>query len=136
MKLKVAGLTFNQRGNNSVNYKSLRLPIGIDLQFGNNVYFIIGGGIINSILLSHQGLESTDFLDSKRDFQIISEINTGMGVHLNKKISLSLSFQNNFDLTKVYEVERMSPGGASYTDGSKGRDGFLSISIRSTIKKE
>ena len=135
LKIKT-GLTYDIRGESNNNLKYLRTPIGIDLQYGNKIYFIAGGGVILSYLINYQGIKSSDFLDSKNDFQLLAETNAGIGVNVLNHYSITFGYQINFDLTKMYEDKGMSPGGASYIDDIKGRDGFFYIGIRYKLTKK
>lgn len=129
-----AGVSFYKRGEdiNRLNY--LRFPMGIDLQFGKKVYLIIGGGGLFSILQSYREVEFADFPETRRNFQLIAQSNAGVGFKLNKDFSFTVGFQNNFDLTNIYLMNSLSPGGAAYSEGVKGREGFFFFAFAYQLK--
>ena len=107
----------------------LRLPIGLDLCLGKNVQFILGFGWYISYLMAYNW-DRQYFDDTHKRFQFGWYANTGIGVQLSKRFSISVLYQSNFDLTKMYDRKMSSPGGSPYELDYKGFDGFLSLCLK------
>lgn len=127
------GLNLDRRSNRSPsNWHTtyLTVPIGINLNFGNKVRFLVGGGLDASILLR----ENT-FLSSYRDLILGAFLKAGAGYQITDKYRIMLSYQTNLDVTLMNVENMSSPGGIPYQLENKGYDGFLSLSVYRSIGK-
>lgn len=128
-----SGVSYCQRGDVENSTKHIRIPVGMDIKFGNRLFFIIGGGLAGSFLIGYTGPKSNDFKESKKNFQFVGELKAGFGYRINESYELALGIQNDFDITKQYEEKISSPGGAKSTIDKKANDGFLYIAIKYNI---
>jgi len=125
------GISYDYKGQNNISLNYLRAPLGLDFSFGKKVQLIVGAGLYASYLLAYSGISNdSGFEDSKRRFQFGWQGNIGLGVQISQRYNLSIIYQQNFDITKMYENQRMSPGGSPYSLDEKGYDGFIKICLK------
>lgn len=130
-----SGLNYVLRGNSDMKLNYLRIPIGLDLSFGNKFKFIVGGGIYGSALLWHSGFSSNSaFNETKRTIQFGWYGNIGLSMQITQNYCLELLFRHYSDITRMYEYNGMSPGGAFYTRDYKGYDATIRVCLKYTIK--
>lgn len=131
------GLDFDHKGKDDLKLTYLRSPLGIDINFGKKVQFILGGGLFVSYLLAYDGISNeSDFEDSKRRFQFGQYGNIGFGIQIFPKYNLSLKYQYSTDIKKMYEYRRTSPSGIPYKLDIKNSDGFLILSMKYKLIKQ
>ena len=132
-----SGIDYDYKGQNETRLNYLRTPLGLDFNFGRKVQFILGGGLFASYLIAYRGISNdSDFEDSKRRFQIGWYGNLGFGVQISQKYNLSIKYQYNADITKMYKNRRTSPGGAPYALDEKGYDGFIILCLKIKLTKQ
>ena len=127
-----SGLMFDQRNSYGTVFDYLRLPVGIEFHPGNKIQLILGLGIYGSVLLSIT--DPTTYYEYHSDefteFQIGGSYSGGIGFQLSKKINVSAQYQKNFDIIRMYEEDRSSPGGIPYTLNIRGFEGFLKLGVK------
>ncbi len=132
-----SGLDYDTKWKNDIRLNYFRASIGVDLNFGNKVQFIIGGGLFVSYLDAYSGiLDIINFEDSINRFQIGWFANTGIGVQISDKYNLSIKYQYNADITEMYDYSRTSPGGTPNELEVKSYDGFILICFKFKLIKE
>jgi hypothetical protein len=130
-----SGVMFDQRNSNGTVFNYLRIPVGIEFHPGNKIQLILGLGFYGSVLLSitdpttYYAYHSDEF----NEFQIGGNYSGGIGFQLSKKINLSFQYQKNFDIMRMYEEDRSSPGGLPYTIKIRGFEGFLKLGFKYKI---
>lgn len=131
------GLTYDYKGQNNDSFNYLRAPLGLDFHFGRKVQLIVGAGFYISYLIAYSGIYNDyDFEDYIKRLQIGWQGNVGLGFQIYTRYNLSIVYQNNFDITKMYEDHRMSPGGNKYSLDEKGYDGFIMICLKYNLINE
>ena len=122
------GLVYDDRRFENGRSTYLRVPLGIDFNIGRKFQFIWGVGLYFSYMLSFD----TDFyetIETYSNFQVGWQFNVGIGVQISNRYNVSIRYQNNYDITEIYERKRVNHGGTS-TEDVKGSDGFFSICLK------
>jgi hypothetical protein len=130
------GLTYDYKGQNSTNLNYLRVPLGLNFTIGHRIQCVFGCGFYSSFLIAYRRINDPNFEDSKNRFQLGVQGNLGVGFQVSSRLSLSIIFQNNFDLTNMYKDQRTAPSGGEYSLDEKGYDGFIQVSLRRTLIKD
>ncbi len=126
------GLNYDYKGDNERKLNFLRLPINIEFAFGQQVQFIMGTGLYLSYLLGYDiPYNSNGFDNSKNSLQLGLQGNIGVGINLSPKYIIQLVFQQNLDLTSIYESH-----GDNYNIDEKGHDGFINVCLKYNISKK
>jgi len=129
------GINYDRKSSNDIRLNYLRIPAGIDFSFGKKVCFIAGAGLFAGYLIAYSGIApDSDFENTAGRLQFGWQADAGIGVRLTPEYRLVLSYGQNFDITKMYEESRYSPGGAPYTIDEKGFDGFIRLCVMHLLK--
>lgn len=125
------GIDYDYRAFEELKLNYLRIPFGLDFNIGKKIQFIIGAGLFTSCLIAYSELsENDDFANSLNRFQLGWYGNIGLGIKLSQNYNLSIKYQYNADMTKMYEGTRYSPGGAKGTIDKKGYDSFIIMCLK------
>lgn len=128
-----AELNYDSRGNQDISFNYLKLPLGIDFVFGNELKFNIGGGFYGSYLFHYKGTENVSgYKDSKKLLQIGWMADIGFSYERSKMVTVFLTFQVNHDITEMYT--QPDPCGPGYK--IPGTDGFLKLGFKYNLQKE
>lgn len=87
-------------------------------------------GLFGRLLVSSHGIYNPDFQNTKKSFQLGWYANTGIAYALSENYHLNLKYQYQVDISKMYDGQRHSPGGATYSLDVKSCDGLLILGIR------
>lgn len=131
------GLNYDLKWKDSTRLNYFRTPIGIDFIFGNKVQFILGGGFFLSYLISSTGTSNnSDLKNAYSRVQLGWYANTGIGFQISEQLKLSIKYQYNADITKMYAEQRTYPNGLTYEIKAKGYDGSMILCLNYKLKKE
>lgn len=98
-----SGILYQRKGNNEFSLNFIKIPIGLDVEPGKTIRFIIGGGFYFSYLFLASGTLDPDIKNSKSDFQFGSYIDLGMKYKIASNWSIYCKFQLDFDLSMLYK---------------------------------
>ncbi len=130
-----SGIIYNQRGNYDDRLYFLRTPVRVDINFGKKIKIIAGGGIYIQLLIGDNSFVHSNFNSTKRSFQLGGGLNVGIGYQFSSKITFIVKYDNNFDLTRIYEGTSYSMGLRQiYYYGMKGCDTSVCFCLRYNIK--
>jgi hypothetical protein len=121
------------------NIHFLKIPLGIDFQFGQKYQVIFGGGFNGSVLIGASANEiSTTFEEYKNNFLFGYYINIGIGYQLNEKFNFRLTYVIDNDVTDLYTRKIGGKMGGYYTEEYRSYNRFIQLSLkyRMPIKEE
>jgi hypothetical protein len=124
------GATYDYREDLFFNGHYLGLPIGFEGVIAN--YFIFGTGITNKFLISYsKNMTNPSIQDYEniQRYQIMGYVCPGMTFGLTKNTSISVYYQYNFDITKMYTEIEISKVGSEIKSDVKGRDSIFKLEI-------
>ncbi len=122
----ICGISYDRRKVDNSSFNYFRIPLGIDLKFGNRVEFSAGAGLYFSYLFYyHIQSDYMDQIENVTRFQGGWYPNLGIKYQLNDKYLIKTTIQYNIDLVKMHERGGYSPGGLGYEIYDKGRDLFV-----------
>lgn len=129
-----SGLSYYSIFDTDAGFKYLRLPVGIELCLGRRLQVLPAAGLSDSYLLDYNpDAVSDDFVKSRSLFQLGWYGRLGVGFLMKDQYMINLAWQQNFDLTHLYRVSLISPGGAPYSLDVKGYEGMLMLGVRCNI---
>ena len=122
LKPKITDLTFNtglfyQRKGNSPVFEFFKIPLGINVEPGKKVKFLIGGGLYMSYLFMISGSPDPEINSSKYDFLLGLCLRSGIKYQITTQWNIYLQLQVDFDLTPTYRESIPNQlGGSNYQD--------------------
>lgn len=110
-----SGLFYQLRETSGTFLHFMRLPLGVIVEPGNKVKFLIGAGVYLNYFFNASGKENFDISGSKRDFQVGVYIAPGIKYRIVPKWWLFIKIQLDIDLTTLYIDVSSHKGNKSYS---------------------
>lgn len=104
-----------------------RIPVDVELRFGNRVSFSVEGGFYGSFLIGIDAPETSAIARTKYWVHFGAHLKLGMAGQISKNTSLGMSIHHYKDLSPLYTSPRYSPGGAEWEVSNYGLDSYLSL---------
>jgi hypothetical protein len=110
------------KGDDTYSFNNLRVPLGIQIEPGRKVRYIIGGGVYLNYLFLPKGDINPDFKKTFRDFQFGGFFDTGLKYNFFSCWNIFLLAQVWFDLSPMYMNEIPHHDGTHSTEVIRSYD--------------
>lgn len=117
-----SGIKYILKGDRICSFNNLRIPLGIKIEPGRKVRYIIGGGVYLNYLFYTKGNIDPDVKNTFRDFQFGGFFETGLKYNFYSCWNIFLLAQIWFDLSPMYMNEIPFHGGTHGTEAIRSYD--------------